>query len=726
MGDTLLRLRLHIQRNGVPDARIVFLAATTENTTVAQLLEQVNDIVPLESPDWGLDDYVVEIPLSSASPSKRFECLHYQIANKLFDRDEEVFIRPLSSADLKKLRIGGRHQISVDGKHLVDGLPFGRPLLKRPHGRPAVTLAPRKPPRPLLEFQGEGELQEDDDSDHSMNYVPYSTESDGDVEDEEEDSSEDYEDAGDDVDEDMKIDASELQALQDDARTFSNIDHRRPARVRFAVSGGAAPKFSNLLSSKDTNRIDPHRPLNKDTSRDTTAAGKRDGENENESSEEERPHELSSKKPTESLVLASQPVAPNQGKARTKKRNARRRAKRAMDKSREEATNVVSSLSPSTQTSAQADAPDISQSSLGRRLRLDMGAGRRFIASALGLRSFAKPLVADDANRPAVEFDGQKIASQPMAETATGTSTAPPPGHPDHWASNIDYSAVECCDANFELDKPSFPFVQQWHTIRGQNNRRQQNQEPGQIGSKRKQNTVAATDVPMPKKRAVPSTSSESSLGSSSDSDSAAGDDNDFGNNHKTRSKKPAHDCKEDSVSLHANESDSTSDSEFSPGDDEDSASSSDGSSTASDLEDESEVAVAASHADLPPLPMDITSLPALNPGQASEGMLLTWKDWILSEQTNWQPQVVDVTAHVLNVKDDGRTLEVVMAHRDRLLNRRPAKQYDEETGQRLYGRFEGPDVDDDETEDADGSGSRTVVLADLLEPRILQKNFSA
>ena len=40
-----------------------------ETSTVAQLLEQINEVIPLEAEDWGLEDYAVEVD--------GFECLHY-------------------------------------------------------------------------------------------------------------------------------------------------------------------------------------------------------------------------------------------------------------------------------------------------------------------------------------------------------------------------------------------------------------------------------------------------------------------------------------------------------------------------------------------------------------------------------------------------------------------------------------------------------------------------
>ncbi|CAK7565948.1 MAG: hypothetical protein SEPTF4163_003878 [Sporothrix epigloea] len=705
MSNNILRLRLHIQRNGVPDTRVVFLAATTENTTVAQLLEQVNDTVPLESPDWGLDDYVVEVSLSPASPSTRFECLHYQIVNKLFDKDAEVFIRPLSSEDLKKLRIGGRHQISLDGKHLVDGLPFGRPLLKRPRGRPPVALAPRKPPRPFgnesLEIQDEGEVQDNEGDDYTLKLAPYTRrpgdEEDGGGEGGKEESFDDSEE------EEEGIDAAEIRLLLEDIQNPPDvISPRYPAKVRFAVTGDSACKDSDQLSSENESK------------------------GGSESSDGDEIQEIPSERPSLITSPASHSmVAPNQGKTRTKKRNARRRAKRAMEKSRQEDTRPLLSASPLKQTPTEPDVPDAanfhvnSQASLSRRHRLDMGASRRFIASALGLRSSKKASIVEDANTdPAEQFDDQPHALPLGVEIEPEKNTRPPPGHPENWASRIDYSAVECCDTNFVLDKPSFPFVQQWHAIKGQNGLRQKKLDHAMTGTKRKQDTAVPMNAPEPKKRAAPSTSSESSLDSSSDSDSVADDD---GNNehHSTRAVRSS----EKNVDiLGINDSDSASDSDSFHAEEDDSDSSSDESSITTDVEDKTKIADGTRQEDLPPLPVDITALPALELGQAAEGMLLTWKDWVLSERTNWQPQVIDITARVVDVSDNGESLGVVVAHRDRGLNSKPAKQYDELTGERLYGRFDGPDVEDDDTDDADSSGYRTVLFTELMEPRVLQK----
>jgi hypothetical protein len=52
-------------------------------------------------------------------------------------------IQPLQTNDIRARYISGRHQISKDGRHLVDGIAFGRPLLRTP-AHPPVHIPPRK------------------------------------------------------------------------------------------------------------------------------------------------------------------------------------------------------------------------------------------------------------------------------------------------------------------------------------------------------------------------------------------------------------------------------------------------------------------------------------------------------------------------------------------------------------------------------------------------------
>ncbi|KAL8850515.1 MAG: hypothetical protein Q9221_004563 [Calogaya cf. arnoldii] len=103
-----MRLRLTIHRHGLPPARVLWTVADVRpphsaagpERTVAQLLEEVNEIIPLESEDWGLEDYAVEVG--------GFECLHFSGTSQVLKEDDEVW-----------------------------------PLLRRPN-RPAIHIPPRK------------------------------------------------------------------------------------------------------------------------------------------------------------------------------------------------------------------------------------------------------------------------------------------------------------------------------------------------------------------------------------------------------------------------------------------------------------------------------------------------------------------------------------------------------------------------------------------------------
>lgn len=76
-----MRLRLDIQRHELPAVKIL-INVPSEPTTISKLLELVNDLVPLESDGWGLEDYVVSMG--------DYECVHYLDANTILKEDDAV------------------------------------------------------------------------------------------------------------------------------------------------------------------------------------------------------------------------------------------------------------------------------------------------------------------------------------------------------------------------------------------------------------------------------------------------------------------------------------------------------------------------------------------------------------------------------------------------------------------------------------------------------------
>ena len=91
-----MRLQLTIQRHTLPPVHVLWTvgvvrppyAAAGASATVSQLLEQINEIIPLESEDWGLEDYAVEV--------RGFECLHFSELGQILREDDEVWYHSLN------------------------------------------------------------------------------------------------------------------------------------------------------------------------------------------------------------------------------------------------------------------------------------------------------------------------------------------------------------------------------------------------------------------------------------------------------------------------------------------------------------------------------------------------------------------------------------------------------------------------------------------------------
>ncbi|KAF2721375.1 hypothetical protein K431DRAFT_284973 [Polychaeton citri CBS 116435] len=133
-----MRLRLQIRRQDLPTVNTLWpLSDQQLKQPISQLLASVNDTFPLETDKWGLEDYIVQVG--------GYECLHYHEIGNICRDDEEVVIRPLQYAEVRGRTLLGRTQIHSNGMHLVDGVPFGRPLVRSAPIRPTgVRIPPRK------------------------------------------------------------------------------------------------------------------------------------------------------------------------------------------------------------------------------------------------------------------------------------------------------------------------------------------------------------------------------------------------------------------------------------------------------------------------------------------------------------------------------------------------------------------------------------------------------
>ena len=265
-----------------------------------------------------------------------------------------------------------------------------------------------------------------------------------------------------------------------------------------------------------------------------------------------------------------------------------------------------------------------------QRLRMDVGAGRRLLFGALGLKN-PKTKADEEKLKQDLMKDVRPLKNHRQEEASPAIDT----DEDDFdWQAKIRYQATEAGQEGIELSEPPFPFVQRWDP--------QQQSRPKRKRGSQKQ---GAKDI-------------------------AAEDNNDTSN-----------------IELNYDDPQATSNSEQSQSTDVD---------------------------DLPSLPRDVATLPLLQSTEVKPGMVITWKQLAISAATNWQPQISSPTAVVISSGNDG-TLQVMLAKRDR----NPEKQYDPETGRRVYARFEMPSDSDDEAESDDGR--RELAWAELDEPRLVQ-----
>ncbi|KIX94800.1 uncharacterized protein Z520_09490 [Fonsecaea multimorphosa CBS 102226] len=239
-----MRLQLLIQRHSLPPVTIIHTTGSgpashtkSRSATIADLLADVNDLVPLESADgeWGLEDYAVEVA-ATADQHLTYECLHYQTLHSVLREDDEVVIRALSTEDLRVRRLGGRHQITGDGRHLIDGVAFGRQWLRKT-ARPGIVIPPRKKRRLLFDedtdvSNKENEKRilpaadEEEKDDHMGALVPFANQ-----EGEDDDDDDDY------VDED-DADIDEPQSQVTVREDFDDAD--ADSEDEFELNGGNA------------------------------------------------------------------------------------------------------------------------------------------------------------------------------------------------------------------------------------------------------------------------------------------------------------------------------------------------------------------------------------------------------------------------------------------------------------------------------------------------------
>ncbi|CAI9626952.1 hypothetical protein GT037_007026 [Alternaria burnsii] len=483
-----MRLRLTVQRNGLPAANVVWSVPETNSTqayTVTRLLEDVNLIIPLEAEHWGLEHYVVEVG--------GFECLHFMPVAHALKEDDHVSIRPLMTAEVRARTLTGRDQISDGGQHLVDGVPFGRPYLRQPN-RPAVRIPPRKRRR-LDDVQADDDTQAvgllTEHGDTMLNNQQRPAKSVQFKQPEIEASDDSEEDDDDFAPDEAQGETSSSDASDSDSESESDVDV------------GAVTKSHGSSSGSDTSDSDS----DSDTSSDASS-----------------PPDVLSSKDGRKTSPGTQHVPPGQGLKATKLRNARRtkanrlRSLKASGKLPENATlaHLVDYEQGRYGQTEEADQTRPFAKSQGKRKRLDEDEPTEEVAddtTELERRKqdlMAKVGQSSDATTPAdepIQSTTPAIEEAEVSLTALAEETQPakkealsrrlrpdtraigrilarqaapvlrktrakaapeeplePEGasDPDFWKTRVNLSAFECWEEDFELSAPPFPFQQHW------------------------------------------------------------------------------------------------------------------------------------------------------------------------------------------------------------------------------------------------------------------------
>jgi hypothetical protein len=327
------------------------------------------------------------------------------------------------------------------------------------------------------------------------------------------------------------------------------------------------------------------------------------------------------------------------------------------------------------------------------RKKLDMGAAGRLVFGALGVRT------------PKTKADEEKVRNDLMkhvqptksASTAKQIADAVDPesegDDPNAWKKVINLRAVECCHDGIELSPAPFPFVQRWDPQQQGNH-----WQPGGRGGKGKKNQRNQAhfyehEQHVSKKRKRNRTDSRGDYDRYSETQPVTNEVNDYQENEVEFEHGKAlgtDGLYSDGVEGEINEQ------------------------LMRDVQEAAATSQSFNDDDLPRLPKDISTLSNLSAEQVNTGMVIAFKQLILSEATNWQPQMSNyLTAVIIKVLEYG-AIELTLAKRDRDM---PEKHYDELTGERIYGKFDMPDDEEEEEDD----GFRSLTFTELIEPKIVQ-----
>ena len=347
----------------------------------------------------------------------------------------------------------------------------------------------------------------------------------------------------------------------------------------------------------------------------------------------------------------------------------------------------TTSASPQPTTSSA----DSSQARPSRRSKLDLGAGRRLLFGALGIKNPKTKHDEEKVRRDLMKDIKPVMLIKSVEESIASVNEEIADEDPDAWRDKIIYRAVECVHEGVELSEPPFPFVQRWDP-------QQQGSwsHKGNRGGKRKKDQRGHSQYYNEDPRA--SKKQKRRKGKHSYAEEQEYLDASYEPSYQEDTIVTDYDETTQVTNPHSDDADGEINQQL-----------------MNDIQVPS-ASVSQDPDDLAPLPEDPSSLPDLEHGKAEVGMTIAFKQLEMSAATQWQPQISPYrTAIVIALPESGE-LHLTLAMRDR---KQSSKLYDEDTGERVYHRFDMPGSDDEMDEEDDGM--LNVSFGALMEPKILQ-----
>ena len=325
-----------------------------------------------------------------------------------------------------------------------------------------------------------------------------------------------------------------------------------------------------------------------------------------------------------------------------------------------------------------------------RRSKLDISGAKRMLFGSLGLRT---PKTKEDElkTREKLMKDVRPVREPHVTEETETVEDVAAAADDESWKDKIDLQAVECCYEGIELSTPPFPFVQRWDP------QQQKGYSMGNAkkrkGKKRKRNNNDHYDGSFfnPKNKAVRLDEDDWNRQEAGPEPSAESVNVESNDREQLYDERVEDSVRANEQLLHETEGASAD--------------------TLVEVEDTHDLTD-----DLPTLPEDISICLPLTLEKATKGNIVAFKQLEMSVETNWQPKISEYrTAIVDEILDDG-TLSLKLAKRDQPLKN---TRYDEETGERLYSKFEMPGYHDEIGEDQ--NRNLEISFDELINPVLVE-----